>query len=156
MTDPDDQVAYQLGAWSGPYDPRPDPRRRCQCGHKRKHHGVETEGLSSPWCMKCEERAIENAFHSFTETVVPAVMAETPVERALPQAVVFAGPEVGPVEMFIPPGFAVMLTEGGILVAHEDYEVLRIISVRPLRPGEADAVQDHAEQGQDQAGVDGA
>lgn len=167
-----------------------DPNRRCQCGHKRKKHGTETAAGSTPWCEKCDEAGVENPFHAFTETVVPAVLAEAPrppdedegwvcgdchhlvphgqewcsaprcqeiahlrmdlaaaQRRAavgLPSAVVWDDGGQKSWEAFVPPGWAVSLMGGGILISHEDHEVARILSVRVLNQGEKHAAEgDH-------------
>lgn len=163
------------------------PNRRCQCGHRRKHHGALGGVGSEPVCTKCFDGDVENIFHEFLGAEIPSVMGAPPerhkvtapeadanlkaweklqladlaregqtVPRGLPMGVVFDAGAHTSWEAWVPPGWAVSLCRGGILISHPDHEVQRILSVRMLDQGEPDAIQDHTQQGQDQAGVDGA
>lgn len=68
--------------------------------------------------------------------------------RGLPMAVVYTAGERD-YELLVAPGAAVVVRDGGILVQHESGEVTRILSVRPLFPGEVPHAAEAEAQHQD-------
>lgn len=109
-------------------------QERCQCGHKRKHH-------ASPDCLRCLDKGELSLLHEFTPVQIPDPLAPRPMPGT-PLAVVYETADRVAREMLIPPGAAAVMVSGGILVQHEVGEVLRIVSVRQLIPGEVHAPED--------------